>query len=125
MFGAIIGRSEALTLRLSMLYALLDGCDQIDVDHLNAAVALWNYCEASARRLFGDALGNQTADTILKDLRDCRPKGKTRTELSDLFKRHESSAAISVALSLLLNEGKARFEHKTTAGRPTEIWFAT
>lgn len=47
------GRAHAETLRLSLLYALLNGSDVIRVEHLRAALSLWRYCEASARRIFG------------------------------------------------------------------------
>ena len=52
-FGMATGRAHAQTLRLSLLYALLDGSDVIRVEHLRAALSLWRYCEASARRIFG------------------------------------------------------------------------
>jgi len=37
-------RARPQTLRLSMLYALLDGSAVIEVPHLQAALALWDYC---------------------------------------------------------------------------------
>lgn len=52
--GAIIGRAEAQVLRLSALYAVLDRSATIRLPHLLAALALWEYAEASARRIFGD-----------------------------------------------------------------------
>jgi Protein of unknown function (DUF3987) len=51
MFGAVTARAEAQTVRLAMMYALLDGAVQIDSNHLNAGLAVWKYCEASARRI--------------------------------------------------------------------------
>ena len=53
LLGAILGRAEAQTVRLALLYALLDGIDQIGVAHLNAALSVWSYCEASAGYIFG------------------------------------------------------------------------
>jgi hypothetical protein len=44
-------------MRLSALYALLDKSAVVKADHLKAALALWEYCEASARFIFGEALG--------------------------------------------------------------------
>ena len=37
---------------------VLDGADKIRREHLDAALAVWDYCEASARYIFGDALGD-------------------------------------------------------------------
>ena len=48
-----------------MLYALLDGADQIDMPHLEAGISLWDYCEASAGYVFGDIVGDPIADDIL------------------------------------------------------------
>ena len=42
-------------LRLSVIYAALDGSDMIEVCHLEAALAVWRYCETSAHLIFGDA----------------------------------------------------------------------
>ncbi len=52
-FGMTTSRGHAQTLRLSLLYALLDGSDTITAEHLRAALAVWAYCEASARCIFG------------------------------------------------------------------------
>lgn len=125
MLGSVIGRAEAQVLRLSMLYALLDGKNQIGVPHLQAALAVWDYCEASARRIFGDAVGDPVADMILSMLRNAGPQGMTRTELSNALGRHRNSTELGTALGVLLRAGKARFERKTDGPwRPTEVWFA-
>jgi hypothetical protein len=41
LLGAITDRAEAQTIRLALVYALLDSARQIDVAHLEAALALW------------------------------------------------------------------------------------
>jgi hypothetical protein len=48
------GRAEAQVLRLSAIYAALDRSAFIEPAHLEAALAVWDYCQASAR-LFFDA----------------------------------------------------------------------
>jgi hypothetical protein len=53
LLGAITGRAEAQVIRLALIYALLDSSNQISLSHLKAAVAVWEYCEASAARIFG------------------------------------------------------------------------
>ena len=55
MFGAITARAEAQVLRLSVIYAALDGAEAIRLPHLKAALAVWEYAESSARYIFGDA----------------------------------------------------------------------
>ena len=121
LLGAIIGRAEAQTIRLAMLYALLDGCDQIDLAHLEAGISVWEYCESSAKRIFGDLVGDPVADDILRALRKAGPDGMTRTELHSLFGRHRVGASIGAGVGSL---GKVRCERRKGAGRTTEIWIA-
>jgi len=105
-----------------MLYALLDKSKQIRAPHLKAALALWEYAEASARYIFGSALGDPIADEIYRAL--CgSPDGLSRTDISALFKRHRDAQAIGRALELLRRQGLAWSKQDKTAGRPTEIWF--
>ena len=100
MLGAILGRAEAQVLRLALIYALLDRSAFIDEPHLLAALACWDYAEASARFIFGDSLGDPVADEILRALRE-RPEGMTRTELMHHFGRNLSSEQIGRALAVL------------------------
>jgi hypothetical protein len=123
LLGAVIARAEAQTIRLAQLYALFDRKHAIDVVHLEAAIAVWTYCEASAIRIFGDSLGDPVADEILRALLRTK-NGMSRTEIRDLFARHGRADQIAAALAALLTFGKARFEERHTSGRPVEMWFA-
>jgi hypothetical protein len=122
--GALLARAEAHVVRLAMLYALLDCSGVITVDHLNAAVALWEYAEDSAKHVFGDLLGDSVADAILAALRQAGSGGMTRTQIRDLFDRHFSSVRIASALSILAQQGKAKKTVRQTGGRPAETWTA-
>jgi hypothetical protein len=86
MFGAATGRAEAHTIRLALIYALLDSSPQITRAHLDAALALWRYARDSTRWVFGDSLGDPTADDIWALAKD-RAHGISRTEVRDLFSR--------------------------------------
>jgi Protein of unknown function (DUF3987) len=120
LLGAIVARAETQVIRLALIYALLDCTHQIDVVHLEAAMAVWAYCEESATRIFGDSLGDPVADEILVALR--RSSSMTRTEIHNLFGRHRSADQISIALALLLRTDRAKFETRQTGGRPVETW---
>lgn len=109
LLGAVIARAEAQVLRLALVYALLDCTHQIDVVHLEAAMAVWAYCEDSATRIFGDSLGDPVADEILLALR--RSGSMTRTDIHHLFGRHRPADQIGVALALLLKTGRVKFEN--------------
>ena len=107
-----------------MIYALLDKSAVIRVPHLQAALAIWEYAEASARWIFGDALGDPVADEILRALR-AAPSGLTRTDIyAGLFGRNQSAARIGRALASLLEKRLTRWEREDTGGRPGERWFA-
>jgi hypothetical protein len=124
LLGAITARAEAQCVRLALIYALLDQRENIDVPHLRAALAVWEYCETSATRIFGNALGDPIADEIMRALLQAGSAGMTRTAIRDLFGRHRSGERIGMALSLLMTKGRARVEEKMTRGRPSETWFA-
>jgi hypothetical protein len=123
MVGAMTARGEAQVVRLAALYALTECSTQIGLHHLEAAVAVWRYSEASVRHLFGAATGNDIADTVLARLRE-NPGGLSRTQIRDLFSRHAGKSAIDPALCQLEGLGLARIEIRETGGRPAEVWTA-
>jgi DNA-binding transcriptional ArsR family regulator len=126
LLGAITARAEAQVMRLSALYALLDRSALVTREHLMAALALWDYSERSAAFIFGEALGDPTADEILRSLRQT-PEGLTRTSIRDLFGRNRSGGELGRAIAVLAEHGlivRAESEHYE-AGRPAEIWKAT
>ena len=124
LFGAVIGRAEAQVVRLAALYAVLDLSDDIEREHLMAALALWDYADASARYIFGDATGDPVADQIMEALMVAGKDGITRTEISNLFGRNRSADRIGRALSMLLNAGRVCREQEETGGRKAERWYA-
>jgi hypothetical protein len=125
LYASVTSRAAAQTMRLACIYALLDKSAVVRKEHLLAAVALWKYCQDSARFIFGAALGEPVADTILQGLQTS-PAGLNRTEISELFKRHKTGGEISNALSLLREYGLAKLgpPAKVTDGRPPEVWVA-
>ena len=96
--------------------------------NLLAAIAVWERAEASARYIFGSSLGDPVADDILRALKAAAATGAsmTRTEIRDLFKRHEKAERIGAALERLDRRGLARrMTVQTQGGRPAETWRAT
>jgi hypothetical protein len=123
LLAAITARAEAQTMRLALLYALLDGASEIDQVHLEAALAVWRFSAASAKYIFGDLLGDPLADTILRALRMAGTNGMTRTDINGLFGGHRPGPEIARALMLLIQFGKGRCVKTPTGGRPIESWF--
>ena len=124
LLGAITGRAEAQAMRIALIYALLDGRPEIDIEHLRAALAIVKYVEDSAAYIWGDMVGDPVADEILRALRAKRPEGMARSQINDLFSRHRHNG-IGQALANLAQYGKATVRSIPTAGRPTEMWTAT
>jgi hypothetical protein len=122
--GMVTSRGDAQVTRLSLVYALLDGSNTIEPRHHHAAVALWRYCEDSARFIFGDALVDLDADKLLKALR-AAPNGLDRTAISsNLFKRHRTADEITQKLQQLADSGLAQLTTTATGGRPVHVWRA-
>ncbi len=124
LLGLVTNRAEAQVLRLSLIYALLDGADVIERWHLEAAIALWDYVEASCRYVFGSSTGNRDADELLAAIRSRGKDGMTLKSIYVHFANHKTAEQIARLLSLLAEYGLARREKKGTGGRPSETWFA-
>ena len=124
--GAITSRSEAQTLRLALIYALLDCSRTIEVSHLEAALAVWNYAEESARFLFGDSLGDTIADSLLKAIREAGEVGLTRTQISNVLGRNVSAGRIASSLKALVGRfvSEQTDEPSEVGGRPTTRYVA-
>jgi hypothetical protein len=123
LLGAMTARAEAQTLRLAMIYALLDLDELIRVPHLEAALAVWRYSYQTCQWLWGQRLGDPVADAIMAALKRAGEKGLTRTQIySDLFRRNVPRDRIEAALSALAGAGLARAEKRSGGGRPIEVW---
>jgi hypothetical protein len=125
MFGAVTARAEAQALRLAMIYALADLSQQIRLEHVESALAVWQYAEESARYIFGDAIGDPDADKVLETLKECAD-GLTRTEVRDLFGRNRSGEELDRILKVLADAGRVRVTRHREGGskKPVERWHA-
>jgi hypothetical protein len=127
MLGAVTARGAAQVRRLAVIYSLLDprpdGGATVCLEHLEAALALWRYSVESAAFIFGQSLGDPTADSILSQLKST-PEGMTRKEISDHLGRHQSAAELDRAVTALAERGLAHSIREPTAGRPAVRWFA-
>jgi len=122
--GELTARAEAHTIRLALLYALLDGERRIQTEHLKAALALWQYAARSATWALGQATGDPLAEQLHAALTRS-PEGLTRTQLSDLLDHHQPAKRIQQALDTLQAQGRAHHTRILTAGRPAERWHTT
>ncbi|MBN2326729.1 MAG: DUF3987 domain-containing protein [Candidatus Omnitrophica bacterium] len=125
MLGACTCRAEAQVRRLACIYALLDRKDIVETEHLSAALAVWEYCEDSARYVFGESTGDPAADMILDALRRSK-NGITRKQIYEsVFQKNKPKKEIKAALRILESAMLAHFRKEQTKGRPSERWFAS
>jgi hypothetical protein len=120
-YGAATSRAEAQVLRLGAIYAALDCSPAVEVCHLQAALAIWDYCRASARLFFDTAPIDPTARRISQAL-DVTPQGLTRSQIRCLFHRHVSKERIDLALDQLTSLGLIGCEALPGRGRPSTLW---
>jgi hypothetical protein len=121
--GALLARAEAHVIRLALLYALADGERQINTEHLQAALALWDYAARSANWALQGATGDPLAEQIHAVLQ-AHPGGLTRSQISDVLQHNRPAEQIHNALNALALTGRATRTQIPTAGRPAELWTA-
>ena len=119
--GCVINRGEAQVVRLAMIYCLLDGMTTISLDHLEAAIALWRYCEQSARYIFH---GRQTDGVAEKILLALAEKPMTSTEIHRLLANHVNKDRLSAVLSQLKGSNQIESEQFRSEGqkKPSTLW---
>jgi hypothetical protein len=123
LFGVVTGRAEAQVLRLSMLYALLDGSSVIGVEHLKAALALWRYCEQSCRYIFGDSFGDPVVDRVWEAIQ-MHPDGITKTGIFKHLNNNCTGRKIANALATLTEYNMVRSEPRPgSSGKPATFWL--
>lgn len=127
----LLQRGAPMVRRVAMLYALLDGSGEVDVPHLEAALAVWEFATATWRTVFSDVDHRSSlARKLSAALEDAGADGLTRTEI----RRAVGSNAIrkdviDSALGELERVGSAQCVRSGTVGRKSERWtharFAT
>lgn len=126
LLAAVIGRDSAQCLRLSMLYALLDGSREIDAVHVAAAEALWMYARQTADYIFGDKSGDPLADRLYDAVREAGPDGLDRTGQDAALGKNFPAARIDSAADRLVERGLVeRVEDRSGPGRPRKLLVTT
>lgn len=116
--GSIINRAEAQTLRLALIYALLDGAERIAENHLQAALAMWSYAQESVLYIFGDRVTDPLEEKVLAAL---KAGPLTATELSAALNRHVPRERLQPLLQQLEGQQRISILKQKNAGRPRLI----
>jgi hypothetical protein len=119
--GAVTSRLEAHATRLALIYAILDGSEVIRLEHLQAALAVCDYCLRSADYAFGGLSADALA--IFEALQQCAPEPMVRNEIRRLvFSNHCDAAQIDNALFELETRGYAIGWQEASGGAPRKLW---
>ncbi len=120
-WGYATGRAEAQVPRLALIYALLDNRLVIEPEHLEAAHAVWRYCDASARYLFAESAADPIGNKILDALR-AAGGAMSQTEIYRSFGCNMPADKLGAALTLLQEHGRIDSEKQKTGGKPRVTW---
>lgn len=123
--GALLARGSSMVLRLALIYCLLDlppkgGSREIQPAHLDAAMAVWGYCEASVQMLFKNSAGTFLGDKILELLGN---SPLTKDAMNDHLSPRQKADAPKV-LAVMEAAGLIRKSSvkRDGAGRPATLW---
>ena len=120
LYGDSTARAEVQVVRLALIYALLDQSRLIRIEHLQAALEIWRYCDESARYLFGGRLGDRVAEYVMGELEQSEGGYLDRIDIYKALGHKVTKAEINVALENLEAFGLIRRESVPTKGRPIE-----
>jgi hypothetical protein len=119
----VLSRVSAQMLRLSMIYALLDGSAMVKREHIEAAYALWRYCRDTAKYLFAEKLSSAHAERIYAALKVCAPKEMNKTQIGDIFGKNLAANVQNAALDEL--EKAELVKKRVTRGKgPPETFYS-
>lgn len=137
----LTARGDVVTLRMALIYALADKADQIGVEHIRAASAMWQYCNATVEYIFSkkqkyeeavqeernqiavDTLAGKVFDAIFQAGND----GMTKSYIMQKVVGTNRSKETGPVLQELLDRGKIVHHKMRTGntGRPGSYYFAT
>lgn len=118
LLGGAVSRAEAQTIRLSLIFCLLDKSRIIQPIHIARALTVWNYCLNSARYLFSTLESNAPENKILNFLKDGEKSTSQITK--DLFKGHVEK--LRETLDRLQTSGRILSRTEKTSGRTITYW---
>lgn len=129
--GDITARGPAQIRRIALIYCIMDCDKMIRIEHLKAAHAVWNYCLASAKWIFGASTTTNVAPTLTLNervLKALQAGEKTQSELTSQLKKVAKAADLATALSELQSIGRISQRKGDTysqGGRAPIYWQLT
>jgi Protein of unknown function (DUF3987) len=125
-FGVVdelTARAEAQLVRLSLVYALMDGSSAITAGHLESAWEVWRYCRWSAQHIFvGSGTGDRDIDRIVSILRS--GEDLSGRDLDRMFYGRRSAEELRQRLVALGLGAERQGETTAKGGRPSILLTA-
>lgn len=120
--GAATSRVIPYLMRMACIYALLDLSNVVRIEHLRAALAVWEYCYKSVLFIFGEQelTDDPVISRILKNLKE-RSEGLSLTDINDLFKGSVKSDELQSAIKKMQDNGLITVRTIPGRGRPKRL----
>lgn len=99
--GLLLTRTAPQTLRIAMIYAILDGRQYIIPQDLHAALAIVEYSRQTVAYIWQDSTGDPKTDYILRTLKN-RPN-LTKAQIHSIFQRQYKGHEIEQILDNLIH----------------------
>lgn len=114
-------RATPIVRRLACIYALFDMSSIVQLEHLKAALSVWDYSYASLKYIFRNKYTNIIHNEII-DLLKFTQEGLSTTEISNSFNRNKSSDQLQESLNKLVQSNVLLVEEQKTNGRTKTIY---
>ena len=107
LLGIIVARAARHVLRLALVYALTEASPRIECRHIDAALALWTYCRASASVICRKTStpSKDLSAELLAAISAAGERGLSFTEQHDMFGRNMPASRLRTARSVLEEAG--------------------
>jgi hypothetical protein len=118
--GDLTARARPHTLRLALVYAAADGSSVIDAEHVQAAIGVWRFSDASVRVIFDSATGDPLADRLLVALKMAGDRELSLSEQRSHLGHNYPAADLRAAGAILVALGLVERIRRPGKGRPAE-----
>ena len=121
--GDMLGRGDAITLRLSMIFALMRGSSSIEVDDLESAMDITRYSQRGVRWLFESSSFDPREQRIIEALLAAPGRTMPRTHIrKDVFSNNIVTSDLDGIKQHLMEQAIIGVEKYPTGGADVERW---
>ena len=113
----ILARGAPQVRRIAVIYAVLDRSASVAVQHLQAALEFWGYCERSVTRIFGAGATDKFQEKVLESIIKGGEGGLTHYEVNRLLCGGRKKDEVSSALERLVSDGLVEVKPTKKGGR--------